>query len=346
MIIPVFVPHYGCPHDCVFCNQEKITGRKESMDTDAISDHIDEYLSTMQNREESTIEIAFYGGSFTAIDGEIQEIFLKVAYTYVMNNQVDSIRLSTRPDAISKTVLARLKKYGVESIELGVQSMDIDVLKESERGHLVSDVEDASRMIKSEGFRLGLQMMVGLPGDTLAKTVRTAQAIVNLEPDFVRIYPTLVIRNTKLEQLYLNDLYKPLTLKEAVEWSAYAYREFCNTGVPVIRIGLQPTTELEDGTTVVAGPYHPSFRQMVDGWLFKSCICSFLNSLSNSFKTLELTVNPKMRSALMGIRKQVINEIKEMYRIESLIITESREIDENHIQIKTDVTEEVLLKRF
>lgn len=346
MIIPIFVPHYGCPHDCVFCNQEKITGCKQSIDNDEISNHIKTYLSTMVKNKDTTIEIAFFGGSFTAIDGDVQEEFLKVAYGFVLEGKIDSIRLSTRPDAISKEVLDRLNKYGVKSIELGVQSMDIDVLKESERGHLTEHVIDASKMIKKAGFKLGLQMMIGLPSDTLEKSIKTANSIIELEPDFVRIYPTLVIKNTKLEQMYLEKTYSPLTLEEAVKWSAFAYRDFYRNNIPVIRVGLQPTSELEDGTTVVAGPYHPSFRQMVDGYLFKMCISTYLDNLSHPFKTLELTINPKMRSALVGIRKEVVNEIKNKYNLNCLLIKENKEMNVDDIRIKAESLEEVVLKRF
>lgn len=312
-IIPIFVPHRGCPHDCVFCNQEKITGFRECIDREGIQKRIETYLSTMTDRHPTLIEVAYYGGSFTAIDADLQEAFLEAAHVFIKAGRIGNIRLSTRPDAIDEQVLTRLKKYGVGIIELGVQSMAPDVLKDSERGHLVSHVKDAVRMIKREGFELGLQMMIGLPGDTLDKTLYTAAELTALEPDFVRIYPTLVIRKTKLEQMFIEGKYRPLEMEEAVMWAGEAYRLFGKHEIPVIRIGLQPTNELEDDTTVVAGPYHPSFRQMVDGWLFKTSIDTYLDDLSKPFKTVQLTVHPKMRSALMGIRKQVIREIEKKY---------------------------------
>jgi len=224
--------------------------------------------------------------------------------------------------------------------------MDIDVLKGSERGHLVEDVVNATELIKREGFRLGLQMMIGLPEDTEAKNKATALQIADLKPDFVRIYPTLVIRNTKLAELYKSGEYQPLTLNEAIKWTAIAYTVFGQRSIPVIRVGLQPTTELEDGTTVVAGPYHPSFRQMVDGYVFQTCIDTYLKSLSKSFKALELTIHPKMRSALMGIRKQVINEIIEKNKIEDLKIMEDKDMNIDDINVKVNGFESELLNRF
>jgi len=345
-IIPIFVPHKGCPHDCVFCNQDKITGYKEDINKALVKERIEMYLSTMTDRQPEHIEIAFYGGSFTAIDFSIQKTFLEVAHAFVVSGQVHSIRLSTRPDAISIEGLKLLKKHGVQTIELGVQSMDIDVLKGSERGHLVEDVVNATELIKREGFRLGLQMMIGLPEDTEAKNKATALQIADLKPDFVRIYPTLVIRNTKLAELYKSGEYQPLTLNEAIKWTAIAYTVFGQRSIPVIRVGLQPTTELEDGTTVVAGPYHPSFRQMVDGYVFQTCIDTYLKSLSKSFKALELTIHPKMRSALMGIRKQVINEIIEKNKIEDLKIMEDKDMNIDDINVKVNGFESELLNRF
>lgn len=345
-IIPLFVPHKGCPHDCVFCNQEKITGYRETMEPKVIKERIESYLSTMADCHPSRIEVAYYGGSFTAIDEALQDVFLEVAHGFIKSGRIESIRLSTRPDAISAERLKKLWEYGVRTIELGVQSMDEKVLKDSERGHLAYHVKDAARMIQREEFRLGLQMMVGLPGDTLQRSLYTAKEIADLEPDFVRIYPTLVIRKTQLEQMFMSGCYQPLTIEEAVKWSGEAYRIFGSREIPVIRMGLQPTSELEDGTTVIAGPYHPSFRQMVDGWLFKTSIYDYLDTLSQPFKTVTLTVHPKMRSALMGIRKQVIKEMEAEYPHARFETMQDESLDQREICINVKGFKRTVLNVF
>ena len=195
-IIPVFIPHWGCPHACVFCNQRRISGVKHPADAETVRAEVERARTVLPKGERA--ELAFYGGSFTAIPAEQQEALLSAAKAYLDEGVLSSIRLSTRPDAIDADVLSRLHRYGVETIELGAQSLCDEVLQCAHRGHTAADVENASRLIRASGFRLILQMMTGLPGDSPERSIRTAEKIISLKPDGVRIYPTVIVRDTEL----------------------------------------------------------------------------------------------------------------------------------------------------
>ena len=265
--IPIFVPHKGCPFDCVFCNQKHITGTQDEVTRDTVKNTIKEYLKTLP-REDSYIEAAFFGGSFTGIERDLQELFLSTAYEFVKLGEIDGIRLSTRPDYIDEEILDRLKKYGVTTIELGVQSLDDEVLKLSGRGHDSSVVKKSVKLIKEYGFSLGLQMMTGLLGDTNEKSLKTADDIISLRPDFVRIYPTLTVKDTHLEKLYNEGKYKPQTVDEAVELCKELMIKFQKADIRVIRVSLQTTDEISPGGSIVAGPYDAQFREIVESEIY------------------------------------------------------------------------------
>ena len=242
-IIPIFVPHLGCPNDCIFCNQKSISGQKKSITKEEAKKIIDEYLNNIKDND-AQIEIAFYGGSFTAIEEEKQEELLSLAYEYIENGKVESIRISTRPDYINKEILKRLKKYKVKTIELGVQSANDYILNKSNRGHTFEDVKKASKMIRFYGFDLGHQMMVGLPESTHLDEINTAKQLIKLKPKMVRIYPVLVVKGTKLEEQYKNGKYEPLTVVQAVEICKDLVRMFADKNIEIIRVGLQNTDEI------------------------------------------------------------------------------------------------------
>lgn len=260
--IPVFIPELACPFQCVFCDQRKISGKLVSPSAEEVRRTIEEHLTTI-SPEGSFIEIGFFGGNFTGIPQALQETYLEIAGEYLRCGNVKGIRLSTRPDYISPEKLMLLKRYGVSCIELGAQSLDEDVLRLSGRGHKKEDIVEASRMILAEGFSLGLQMMIGLPGDTPEKSADTARRIVELGAANTRIYPTLVIKGTKLEQMYLRGKYKPLELNEAVMMAKSVAEIFEASNVKIIRMGLHPSEGLLTGEHLVAGPYHVSFRELV-----------------------------------------------------------------------------------
>ena len=259
-IIPVFVPHLGCPNDCVFCNQRRISGSTVPAAARDVDKAIEDAAALP--RTEAKRQLAFYGGSFTAIPIHEQTALLAAAKTHLDRGDIDSIRLSTRPDAIDGAVLNRLAEYGVETVELGAQSMCEEVLRLAGRGHTAQDVENASRMIKAAGFRLILQMMTGLPGDSIECSVDTARRIIALEPDGVRIYPTVIVRDTALYDLWQAGRYKEHTVEDAVEYCARLVPLFEAAGIPVIRLGLNPTEELSSGAAA-GGAYHPALGELV-----------------------------------------------------------------------------------
>lgn len=239
-IIPIFVPHLGCPNECTFCNQKSISGQTKKVTAKEVKKTIEEYLKSFKE-EDSYREVAFFGGSFTGIEIDKQEELLSAAYEYIKKKQIQSIRVSTRPDYIDKEKLKLLKKYGVKTVELGVQSTNNYILKKCKRGHTYQDVVKASKLIRKYGFELGHQMMIGLPESTKLDELNTAKDLAKLKPKIVRLYPVLVIKGTQLEKEYNNGEYEPLNLLQAVERCKELYYFFTRKKITVIRMGLQNT---------------------------------------------------------------------------------------------------------
>ncbi|WP_138206686.1 elongator complex protein 3 [Haloimpatiens lingqiaonensis] len=309
-IIPIFVPHEGCTHNCVFCNQRSITGVKSNVDGEYVDRIIGEYLSTI-DYENSTVEVSFFGGSFTAIDIHRQNELLEVAYKYKKSGKIRYIHMSTRPDCIDEYILDNLKKYDADIIELGVQSLDEEVLLKSARGHSTEDVIKASKLIKDYGFTLGHQVMLGLPGDNFKKDIDTAIKSVNMKPDICRIYPALVIKGTPMEKMYREGIYKPYTLEQAVEICKDVYGIFVSNHINVIRVGLQPTEEITTGRELVAGPFHPAFRELVEGSIYNDMIREELSG--KSLSKVSIDVNPKDISKIYANKKQFFNDMKKQF---------------------------------
>lgn len=265
-IIPIFIPHQGCPNDCVFCNQKKITARQPDVTCDEIKNTIETWLSTLTNRPGmETIEIAFFGGSFTGIPMEQQSGYLEIAQTYKQQGLVHKIHLSTRPDYIDRDILDNLKAHGTDTIELGVQSFDEAVLKASGRGHDSQCVYEASELIQSYGFELGIQLMIGLPEDSLEKCLYSARETVKIHPSIARLYPTIVIEDTPLMDMYRKGLYAPLTTKQAVSITKEMYQILTEAGIQIIRVGLKSSDLIRDGGQISGHTFHPAFRQLVEG---------------------------------------------------------------------------------
>lgn len=303
--IPVFVPHKGCPFDCVFCNQKRITGQINEVTPDDVTRTIETYLKTLPN-ENSSVEVAFFGGSFTGIPIDEQSALMQRVQPYITSGRIDGIRLSTRPDYITEEILENLERYGVTTIELGVQSMVDEVLKSANRGHTREQVETAVKLIRKFKFSLGLQMMTGLPGDTNENAILTAERIIALNPDCVRIYPTLTIRDTYLEKLYNLGKYKPQTLDEAVLLCKELLLMFEKNNINVIRVGLQPTEEINSGVSVVAGPFHSSFRELVESSIYNDII---LSKLENGTAYADVFVNPTEISKAVGNKRSNVKDI-------------------------------------
>ena len=324
-IIPIFVPHRGCPHDCIFCNQKKITGVSTDITSDDVRNIIDEYLTTID--KDASIEIAFFGGSFTAIDMDIQRSLLCVAKEYVDKNIVDDIRMSTRPDCINDEILTMLKEYKVSIIELGVQSLDDKVLIDSVRGHSDEDVFESAKLIKKYGIKLGLQMMIGLPSDTEDKCIYTAKKFIELKPDCVRVYPTLVVRETGLEKLLEESKYIPFTLEESIEIVKKVLILFYINDINVIRVGLQATEDIAIGKEVLAGPYHPAYRELVESKMYGDYIEYLINKYEAE-KNITVLVNKKNVSRILGNKKSNVKNIKEKYGIVLKTKEDKLDIDE------------------
>lgn len=320
-IIPIFVPHLGCPNDCVFCNQKSISGQTKQVTKEDVKKTIEEHLKYI--KENSIVEVAFFGGSFTGIEEEKQIELLSAAYEYVKEKKVQSIRISTRPDYINKEILKRLKKYKVKTIELGVQSANDYILKKAGRGHNFEDVKRASKLIRFYGFNLGHQMMVGLPESTALDEINTAKQLIKLKPKIVRIYPVLVIKGTKLEQDFNEGKYKALTVVQAVEICKELVKMFSKKKIDIIRIGLQPTDTISEpnseNSEVVAGPFHPAFRQLVESGMWYDVIVDKIKKLNAKVKEVEVIVNPQDVNNVVGQRRENISNLKEVYDVDLIV---------------------------
>ncbi len=321
-IIPIFVPHLGCPNDCTFCNQKKISGQKKNIGKKDVAEIIEYYLNNFREKDKK-IEVAFFGGSFTGIEPEKQEELLSMAYKYVKMGKIHGIRISTRPDYINQDILNLLKKYKVETIELGVQSANDYILEKCKRGHNFNDVKKASKLIRKNNFLLGHQMMIGLPESTQKDEIETAKKLIKLKPKVIRIYPVLVIKDTKLAEDYANGDYVPNTLEQAVETSAVLLKMFNKKKIDVIRIGLQSTEEIcnpeNEGSQVIAGPYHPAFRQLVESRICYDEISKKIGRLNNKVKKVKVAVNDNCINNFIGHKRENINRIKEIYNVDLLI---------------------------
>ena len=321
-IIPIFVPHLGCPNDCIFCNQKSISGQKSNMTKEKAKEIIENYLKSI-DKENAQIEIAFFGGSFTAIEEERQEELLQVASEFVKSGQVESIRVSTRPDAIDKNILKRLKKYKVKTIELGVQSSNNYILKRINRGHTFEDVKRAAKLIRWNGFRLGVKMMVGLPESTTIDEINTAKELIKLKPKMVRIYPVLVIKGTELEQEFNKGGFTPLTVGQAVERSKEILKMFNKKHIQVIRVGLQNTDTITDSANkdseVISGPYHPAFGQLVEDAIWYDKIVDDIKHINAKVIRVEIEANSKDLNNIIGHKKENINKLKDTYAVITIV---------------------------
>ena len=320
-ILPVFVPHLGCPHACVFCNQNRISGALRPAGPEDVKKAIADAASLPRGGKR---QLAFYGGSFTAIPVPQQEALLDAARHALERREIDSIRLSTRPDAIDAGTLERLAAYGVETIELGAQSMDDEVLRLSGRGHTAAEVERASRMIRARGFSLILQMMTGLPGDTEEKDLETARRLISLQPDGVRIYPTVIVRDTALEKLWERGEYREHTVEDAVRICARLLPLFEKAGIPVIRLGLNPTEELSGGASL-GGAYHPAMGELVKSRILRSRAEALLEGTPPKSRVL-LTVGRGKTSQMTGQHRENLCWLSRRFDLAEIKV---REIAEN-----------------
>ena len=345
-IIPIFVPHLGCPHQCTFCNQKEISGQTKQVTANDVKETIEYYLKNFKD-DSKYVEVAFYGGSFTAIDEKKQNELLEAANEFIKQGRVNSIRLSTRPDYINKAILKRLKKYNVKTIELGVQSANNYILAKCQRGHTFEDVKKASKLIRFYGFILGHQMMIGLPESTKLDEINTAKALIKLKPKIVRIYPVLVIKNTPLAKEYEQGEYIPLTVEQAVDRAKDIMQLFNNAKIEVIRIGLQNTEEItdpsEESSQVIAGPYHPAFRQLVESGMWYDEIVQKIKKFNIKVMQVTIKANPENINNIIGHKKENVLKLKEFYDVD-VVVKPDENIKKGKFEIEIDKTYEDILE--
>lgn len=303
-IIPIFIPHEGCQNDCVFCNQKKITSKTESMTPDDARETIETWLKTLEGRIPN-IEVAFYGGSFTGLPIEIQNSYLDLAKKYKYEGRISKIHLSTRPDYISEEILDNLKAYSVDIIELGVQSFSDKVLIASKRGHKKEDVYKAVKLIKEYGFTFGIQLMAGLPEDTLEISKMSAIETVKLKPHIARIYPCITIKDTELYDMYKRGEYTPLSLEEAIKRSKAIYHILDSKGINIIRVGLKASEIINDSenSSAVGNTFHPAFRQLLESDIAKDHIVDQLEDLEKKLSNIK--VNKKIENLKKSAKKKI-----------------------------------------
>lgn len=332
--IPIFIPHLGCPNQCVFCNQRTISGVTKFEVAD-VRTEIENALATIDPSQE--VEIAFFGGSFTGIDRKLMISLLKLANEYILLGRVDSIRCSTRPDYIDEEVLILLKEYGVKTIELGLQSTSEKVLESTKRGHSRADEEKACRLIVEYGFKLVGQMMIGLPESTVNDELETARFIVNCGAKGARIYPTVVFYDTELCQMSINGEYDPIGLEEAVERSARVLEIFLDNGVDVIRIGLCSSKNLVDEEKYYAGPNHPALGEMVENALFYNKIARYLDkNRSYSNTVLKISVAKGCLSKAIGQKRTNKDRLIREYGIAEVKFKEDESLSGYELMIEEE----------
>jgi len=316
--IPVFIPHSGCPHCCVFCNQWRVTGVSEKITAETVHKIIAEYLSSLPETV-IKIEIAFFGGSFTAIPVDEQIQYFSAVNSYIESGIIDSIRVSTRPDYIDERKLELLKKNHVETVELGVQSFSDEVLDASGRGHSAEQVTRAVSLLKEYGFRVGIQLMPGLPADTYERSIQSALKTVELSPDDIRIYPALVLKDTALEKLFNENKFTPLSLEEAVDLCSVMYGMFFENGLNVIRMGLHPM-DLSGGN-VVAGPYHEALGFMIKSRYRRGILENIIRDWMKIHRdngSLTLLLPDKMKEEFIGMKRDNIIFLRDKFNLTKL----------------------------
>ena len=333
MIIPLFLMNRGCPHRCLFCNERLTAGdRPERVTEAAFTETVRAHLDSAPRRggPRHPVQIAFYGGTFTGMERAEQRRLLDMAVPFLREGAVDGIRISTRPDGIDEEALDLFRTAGVTTVEVGAQSLHDGVLMESRRGHTESDTVRAVKLLREQGFETGIHLMAGLPGDSPDRFAETVRKTIALRPDMVRIHPTLVLRDTALAQAFHQGAYRPLTLPEATDLCKNALKALTAAGIPVIRLGLQTTRELEEPGAVVAGPFHPAFRSLVETALFRELAAALLSSVGRENgavssgtadadrMTARFTVSPADLSNFHGAGRGNIAFLKERFRIKEI----------------------------
>ena len=331
-IIPVFIPQAGCPHRCIFCDQTAITGVRQGLSGSELNAYIHNFLR-FNRTPERTVQVAFYGGNFLGLSaGKVREL-LRVVDPFISAGKVHGIRFSTRPDTIDRERLERLRGHRVHMVELGAQSMDDGVLDLSRRGHTADDTTKAVACLKSNGYNVGLQMMVGLPGDSEDKSLQTARRIARLRPQCVRIYPAVVLVHSPLARWYREGRFLPLSLAQAVSLVKRLWRLFNAHHIPVIRMGLQASDDLQEGTVILSGPYHPAFGHLVHSEIFLDRAAAMLKKMPVPLGKIRLGIHPRNESKMRGLHNNNVARLKNAFQIDSLTVAGDPALEADEIRI-------------
>jgi len=333
-IIPIFLPHQGCPHHCIFCNQKEVTGTSCIHEPADVYPLIEQYLKTINHTKKKkpsgfpkSIEVAFYGGNFTGMPQGLQKCYLLPAYQAIQEGRIDGIRISTRPDYISEKDLNFLAQYGVRTIEIGVQSLDQKILQKAGRTYSEKQVIEAMHLLHHHQFCIGLHLMVGLPEESDEALCRTVEKVIELAPHFVRIHPTLVIKNTELEKIYRLGNYTPLTLEKTIELCKGLFLQFAKAGITVARIGLQSIPEMEKEGIVIAGPFHPALGELVVSSLAYDQMVNLMAKEGGDGKRVTILVPERELSIFLGQHRQNLHRLQQKYRGTGISIAPDKSLE-------------------
>lgn len=342
--IPIFIPQQGCPFQCIYCDQKKISSTYDIPDKQRIDEEIQKYMQTIPPAQE--VEIAFFGGSFTAIDENLQLAYLTQAKTYMEKGLVQAIRVSTRPDYINEDIINFLYSHGVRTIELGIQSFNNEVLLASGRGYEPEVAIRACELIKKSNIKLGIQLMVGLPGDSAEFSIQSTKLARDLDADMVRIYPCIVIQGTELEKMWLNGSYQELSMVEAIQTTKKMLLIFQEEDIKVIRVGLYAGEDIQDENNIIAGPYHPAFKELVEQEIFMEQSLTLLSLIKHDSNSPVFFINPADISKFIGHRKANIERLKNNYHFTQINYKTDKELPRNTMACMSNEQEEkVLLSR-
>lgn len=333
LVIPLFIPHQGCPHRCVFCNQRVITDKAAALPSRSrLRREVIRFLKYPKTQPSRT-QICFFGGSFLGLQAATIRSLLEAAKSLVDQHWIDDIGFSTRPDTIRPETLALLDGLPVGTVELGVQSMRDHVLTLAGRGHRASDTVTAVNQLKARGYRLGLQMMVGLPADDDAGAMETARRLAALGPDFIRIYPTLVLKNSLLARHFDDGRYRPMSLDPCVTLVKRLYLFFNQRRIPVARMGLQASEGLARADALIAGPYHPAFGHLVHAEIALDAITAVLAAMTKPPDPLMISAHPSRVSRIQGMNQKTIHRLKHVYGLRQIVLLQDAALAENRLVV-------------
>ena len=339
LIIPIFLPNLGCRQRCIFCNQKAVA--PEVFSPSRVREFIDASMNQFPLKKLRERQVAFYGGSFTAIPKADQIAYLTEVRPFLSSDAIDSIRVSTRPDALDEEILSLLREYGVKTVEVGAQSMIDDVLFLSHRGHSQKDTLSAVSRLKRWEFEVGIHLMIGLPGDSLDHFLKTLDYVIDLKPDFLRIHPTLVLDGAPLEALWQEGNYSPLTLEESIQWLKRGILKLERASIPIARIGLQPTKDLE--SCYLAGPYHPSLHQLIDSEIYFDMAMNLLETHQNEPEPLFIC-HPGEVSNVRGQKNSNIQRLRDLVGLKVILVQGRENIPRGSLALRT-ATGEVSIQR-